>query len=359
MSRSSRPGRQAGLLDQLAAGGLLGRLAGDVAHAGRDLEDRPFVRRAVLRDEDAPTALPSASKTSGTTATAPGERTMSRSNRSPSGASNSATTTRQTWPWWTSRSPRRRKLGRWLGDRRAAAVSSDLHGRRSARRARAAPISSRNSGCGRSGRLLNSGWACVPTQNGWSAQLDELDQPAVGRRAAADEAGRLEAGPVVRVELVAVAVALADDRLAVGLGDLGARLEHGVVGAEAHRAALVGDVALVVHQVDHRVLRRRVELRRVGAGRGRARCGRTRSSSPAGRGTGRGTARPPRGRSGRRRSCPRSRGRRSRRGSPSRRGRRSRPAASRPSTSSAWIQSISTLAPWWKPACLRLSTTDR
>ena len=33
----------------------------------------------------------------------------------------------------------------------------------------AAPTNSRNSGCGRSGRLLNSGWACVPTQNGWPA----------------------------------------------------------------------------------------------------------------------------------------------------------------------------------------------
>ena len=97
-------------------------------------------------------------------------------------------------------------------------------------------------------------------------ELDELDEPPVGRRARADEAVLGEAGPVVGVELVAVAVALAHHRLAVGGGDLGARLEHGVVGAEAHRAALVGDVALVVHQVDHRVLRGRVELGAVGVG---------------------------------------------------------------------------------------------
>src|SRR5262245_26097207 len=45
------------------------------------------------------------------------------------------------------------------------------------------------------------------------AQLDELDEAAVRRDPAADEAGRLEAGPVVGVELVAVAVALADHRL--------------------------------------------------------------------------------------------------------------------------------------------------
>ena len=40
--------------------------------------------------------------------------------------------------------------------------------------------------------------------------------------------------------------------------------EHGVVGAEPHRATHVGDVALVVHQIDHRVLRGRVHLARVG-----------------------------------------------------------------------------------------------
>ena len=97
-------------------------------------------------------------------------------------------------------------------------------------------------------------------------QLDELDEAAVRGGAAADEAGRLEAGPVVGVELVAMAVALADHRLAVGLVDLRARLEHRVVRTETHRAALVGDVALVVHDVDHGVLRRRVELRGVGVG---------------------------------------------------------------------------------------------
>ena len=55
-------------------------------------------------------------------------------------------------------------------------------------------------------------------------ELDELDQAPVGRRArSSTKPAVLEAGAVVRVELVAVAVALADDRLAVGLGHLGAR----------------------------------------------------------------------------------------------------------------------------------------
>ena len=74
---------------------------------------------------------------------------------------------------------------------------------------------------GRSGRLLNSGWAWVPTQNGWPRELDELDQPAVGRGARAPRSRvSSKRRAVPRVELVAVAVALGHDRAAVGLGDL-------------------------------------------------------------------------------------------------------------------------------------------
>ena len=77
---------------------------------------------------------------------------------------------------------------------------------------------------GRSGRLLNSGWACVPTQNGWSGELDELDQAPSGDMPAAAQAGGLRAAAsVLRVQLVAVAVTLADDRLAVGRGAPGCR----------------------------------------------------------------------------------------------------------------------------------------
>ena len=41
-------------------------------------------------------------------------------------------------------------------------------GLRPAARSSAARTNSRNKGAGRSGRLLNSGWACVAIQNGWS-----------------------------------------------------------------------------------------------------------------------------------------------------------------------------------------------
>ena len=128
------------------------------------------------------------------------------------------------------------------------------------------PISSRNNGCGRSGRLLNSGWACVPTQNGCPGSSMNSTSRLSGEVPEHQRPAAFELGPVLLVELVAVTVALAHDRLAVGGGDLAATGEHGVVGAEAHRAALVLDATLVEHEVDHRVMGGRFELGRVGAG---------------------------------------------------------------------------------------------
>ena len=106
-------------------------------------------------------------------------------------------------------------------------------------------------------------------------------------------------------------------------------------------------------QVDDRVGRLRVELARVRAGEAEHVAGEVdghhlhAEAQPEARDA------VARGRSRRRRSCPRpprspkppgmtmpSRSRR-------------RPAASSPSTSSAWIQSISTSAPWWKPPCFK------
>src|SRR5690606_26146377 len=57
------------------------------------------------------------------------------------------------------------------------------------------------------------------------AQFDELDEALVGRRAAAHEPGLLEPRPELRIELVTVAVTLADHLFAVRLGDLGTRLQ--------------------------------------------------------------------------------------------------------------------------------------
>ena len=95
-------------------------------------------------------------------------------------------------------------------------------------------------------------------------ELDELDQPAIGGLTGAREVGLLEPGPVAGIELVAVAVPFRDDVGAVDLGYLGTGTQLSHVGAEPHRAALVGHVALGLHQVDHWVGRGRVELAGVG-----------------------------------------------------------------------------------------------
>ena len=90
--RRRRPGGQPGLLDQLAPCRLLGgspstsRIPAGISTITRSYGGRYCATSTT-------DGLPSASKTSGTTPTAPGERTMSRSNGSPSGPRSRPTTT--------------------------------------------------------------------------------------------------------------------------------------------------------------------------------------------------------------------------------------------------------------------------
>ena len=63
-----------------------------------------------------------------------------------------------------------------------------------------------------------------------------------------------------------MAVALVDDLFAVRLPHDRAGQELRRIRAEAHRAALVDDLALLVHEVDHRMRRVRVELAGVRTG---------------------------------------------------------------------------------------------
>ena len=65
------------------------------------------------------------------------------------------------------------------------------------------------------GAALELGVELRGDEAGVVGQLDDLDQPAVGRRAADDEPGRLELRPQVVVDLEAVAVTLEDHLLAV------------------------------------------------------------------------------------------------------------------------------------------------
>ena len=81
-------------------------------------------------------------------------------------------------------------------------------------------------------------------------QLEHLDDAAVRRHAAQAHTGVRQRGAVVVVDLVAVAVALVDERLAIELKGTGVRVEAAGVRAEAERAADVQNALLVSHQMD-------------------------------------------------------------------------------------------------------------
>jgi hypothetical protein len=74
-----------------------------------------------------------------------------------------------------------------------------------------------NSGDGRSGRDLNSGWYCEATKNGWSRSSTISTRRSSGDVPETTRPGALEPLAQEVVDLVAVAVALVDDRLAVEL----------------------------------------------------------------------------------------------------------------------------------------------
>ena len=177
-----------------------------------------------------PTGCPRRRTPAARTPTAPGERTMSRRERLAVGRRRSRRRRRcQTWPWCDVALADVPEPGPrpWLtGGRRRRPASAEAAS--SCRQPRALGVAAVERGADEVAEQrvrpvgpaleLRVGLRGDPVRV--IAQLDELDEALVGRRPAAHEAGRLEPGPVVRVELVAVAVALADDGLAVGLGDL-------------------------------------------------------------------------------------------------------------------------------------------
>src|SRR6202035_1233844 len=65
-------------------------------------------------------------------------------------------------------------------------------------------------------------------------------------------------------DLIAVTVALVDDRLGIDLAHARVLVQLDRIGPQAHRAAQVGDLLLLWQEIDHRVGRLDVELGRVG-----------------------------------------------------------------------------------------------
>src|SRR5438128_11683168 len=83
------------------------------------------------------------------------------------------------------------------------------------------------------------------------AQLDDLDQPVVGRGPAKDHARFPHRLSVGVVELETMPVALIDDWFGVRLGRQRAGLELARIETKPQRATLAGAVALLRQRVDH------------------------------------------------------------------------------------------------------------
>src|SRR5438067_9704905 len=96
--------------------------------------------------------------------------------------------------------------------------------------------------------------------------LDDLDELLLRPDTRDPQPVLLELREVVVVDLVALAVALLDNPLAVEARGEAPLAQHDRIEAEPHRAALVGDAPLLGQEVDHLVRRLRVELGGVRAG---------------------------------------------------------------------------------------------
>src|SRR5437763_3256877 len=191
----------------------------------------------------------------GTTETAPGWWTMSRSNSVPSGAAKVPTATVISGPRWTVRSERFWNPGN-VDEPRGTAFGPG-HGR-----ANQLP----EQRMGSVGAALELGVGLGGDPERMAGQLDELDQAVVGRRPRTAQPGVLQPAAIAGVDLQAVAVPLVHDGLPVGGLDLRAAGQLGRPGPGPHGAALVDDVALLVHQVDDQMRRAGVELAGGGAG---------------------------------------------------------------------------------------------
>src|SRR5690554_5523630 len=99
---------------------------------------------------------------------------------------------------------------------------------------------------------------------GMVRDLHDLDQATIWAEAAEARACGYELLAILVVEFEAVAVALVNLFLPVGSRGDGAGLQGARIHTEPHRPAQAGDVVLVWHEVDDRVLGGPVELGAVG-----------------------------------------------------------------------------------------------
>src|SRR5579871_3627933 len=104
------------------------------------------------------------------------------------------------------------------------------------------------------------------------SEFDRFGQQAVRRHSGKYEAALLEILAIVGIDFVTVAMAFENLRRVVDLGDLGARLEIGPIGAEAHRSAEVAAGAARLELVAAKPFGHQADDRRIaGAELGRIR----------------------------------------------------------------------------------------
>ena len=117
---------------------------------------------------------------------------------------------------------------------------------------------------GRRRLALELGMKLDSDEPGMVGQLDDLHEGARRVRAGDHEPRLLQGRPVLGIELVAVPVSFGDSPAPVGGGRPRALDEDRRLGPESHRAPLVHDRVLLVHEADHGVGCVAVELGRVG-----------------------------------------------------------------------------------------------
>src|SRR3989442_4403098 len=96
-------------------------------------------------------------------------------------------------------------------------------------------------------------------------QFYDLYQVIIGGTATHNHAMCLHALAIFIVELVAMAVALKDDRLAIGLVGFCSRSETTDPIAQAHGTTFIGHLALGIHQIDDGIGGLRIKFGAVGA----------------------------------------------------------------------------------------------
>ena len=95
----------------------------------------------------------------------------------------------------------------------------------------------------------------------WMAgKFNKFRQSTIRRRSAEHQTPFFETFAIPGIDFVTMAVTFIDDRFTVGFGDLRTGLQFCWIQSEAHGAAHVDDVALLVHEVDDPMRRTSVEL---------------------------------------------------------------------------------------------------